>query len=58
MNKICILFLSKTMIYLNRILMNRYLEEELVSILVRPEIYSNVKDNETKNKTHVDTDYE
>ena len=38
--------------------MNRYLEEELVSILVRPEIYSNVKDNETKNKTHVDTDYE
>ena len=38
--------------------MNRYLEEELVSILVRPEIYSNVKDNETKNKTHVDTEYE
>ena len=37
-NKICILFRRKTMIYLNRILTNPILKEELVSVLVRPEI--------------------
>ena len=38
LNKIHILFQRKTMIYFTQILMNLYLEEESVSILVRPEI--------------------
>ena len=37
-NKICILFLRKTMIYVNWILTNSYLEEESVSVLFRPKI--------------------
>ena len=37
-NKICILFWRKTMLYLNQILTNPYLEEESVSVLFRLEI--------------------